>query len=208
MPESVKDHWDRVYSLQGRQAVSWFQPHAERSVRMIGETGVTTAAPIIDVGGGSSTLVDDLIEGGYTAVTILDISAAALASAMARLGARSGLVRWLEADITTAVLPEAAYELWHDRAVFHFLTAPGQRAAYVERMFRALKPGGYAIVATFAQDGPTRCSGLPVVRYSPETLQAALGPSFELLGYENEDHRAPSGVLQRFVYCRFRKAMA
>ena len=202
----AKEHWNRLYTKKPAAAVGWFQEHAGRSLRLIRDSGVTTAAPLIDVGGGASTLVDDLIELGYSAITVLDAAAAALAAAQERLGPRASRVQWLEADITTVVLPELAYELWHDRAVVHFLTAPEQRAAYVRQMIRALRPAGHVIVATFAQDGPTHCSGLPVVRYSAPQLAAAFGESFKLLGYENEEHRTPSGTLQQFLYCRFRKS--
>lgn len=201
-----KDHWERVYTTKPTNAVSWYQEHAEQSLRLIRATGAEHSAHIIDVGGGASTLVDDLLANGYSNVTVLDLSAAALVAAQKRLGQRGASVQWLEADITTAVLPEHAYDVWHDRAVFHFLTSPEDRAAFVRAVMRAVKPGGYVIVATFAEDGPTQCSGLPVRRYSPDQLHAEFGDPFELLRHEHEEHQTPFGTVQKFVYCYCRKA--
>lgn len=200
-----KTHWENFYSTRATTAVSWFQVHAELSLRLVRSTGATADSPIIDVGGGASTLVDDLLTAGYQNVTVLDLSAAALHAARGRLGARAASVQWLEADITCATLPAGAYEVWHDRAVFHFLTAPDDRAAYVRAALHAVKPGGHVIVATFADDGPTHCSGLPVVRYSADELHAAFGERFELLRHEKEAHRTPFGTVQQFVYCYCRK---
>lgn len=200
-----KDHWERVYSTKATDAVSWFQEHAEHSLRLIQRTDVPLSAAIIDVGGGASTLVDDLLAGGYSNLTVLDLSAAALAAAKRRLGALSSNVQWLEANITNVSLPANAYDVWHDRAVFHFLTDPEERRAYVQTVLRAVKPGGYVIVATFAEDGPTQCSGLPVMRYSANELHAQFGESFALLQQEKEAHRTPSGGIQQFVYCYCRK---
>jgi SAM-dependent methyltransferase len=196
-----KEHWDRVYATKPPSKVSWYQPHAERSMRLIQGTRVPRTAAIIDVGGGASTLVDDLLDQGYTALTVLDVSAAALAAARARLGARKSSVTWLESDITEARLPVHGYDLWHDRAVFHFLTSPEDRRKYVAAVLRAVRPKGHVIVATFAEDGPAQCSGLPVVRYRPEELHAEFGPSFALLQHEKEEHHTPSGTVQEFVYC-------
>jgi 2-polyprenyl-3-methyl-5-hydroxy-6-metoxy-1,4-benzoquinol methylase len=201
-----KDHWERVYVTKPAETVSWCQQHAERSLRLIAATGAGHSAHIIDVGGGASTLVDDLLAQGYTNITVLDLSAAALLAAQQRLGERGKGVEWLQADITTATLPEHAYDVWHDRAVFHFLTSPEDRAAYLRAVMRAVKPGGHVIVATFAEDGPTQCSGLPVVRYSPAELHAQFGKPFELLRQEREDHHSPSGTVQKFIYCYCRKA--
>lgn len=200
-----KDHWERVYSTKATDAVSWFQEHAEHSLRLIQRTGVPLSAAIIDVGGGASTLVDDLLASGYSNLTVLDLSAAALAAAKRRLGSLSSNVQWLEANITNASLPANGYDVWHDRAVFHFLTSPEERRSYVEAVLRAVKPGGHVIVATFAEDGPTQCSGLPVMRYSAAELHAQFGESFELLQQEKEAHRTPSGGVQQFVYCYCRK---
>lgn len=199
MPQ--KEHWEQVYTTKPTTGVSWFQVHAEQSLRLIQDTGVPRSAAIIDVGGGASTLVDDLLAGGYAALSVLDISAAALKAAQARLGPAANRVRWLVGDITTIDLPAQAFDVWHDRAVFHFLTTPEQRAAYVRQVLRAVKPGGHVIVSTFAEDGPLQCSGLPVVRYSADGLHAEFGAPFELVRHEKEEHRTPAGSIQQFVYC-------
>jgi ubiquinone/menaquinone biosynthesis C-methylase UbiE len=181
-----RDHWEKVYTTKSTDAVSWFQPHADVSLDLIKTTGAGLDAAIIDVGGGASTLVDDLLANGYTDLTVLDLSAAALAAARSRLGTRAAAVKWMEADITRAQLPANRYDIWHDRAVFHFLTAAKDRAAYVQAVFRAVKPGGHVIVATFAEDGPDKCSGLPVMRYRADQLHHEFGESFALLR-----HRPP-----------------
>ena len=196
-----KEHWEKVYTSKAANAVSWFQPHADLSVKLIKGTGASRDAAILDVGGGASTLVDDLLDNGYTNLTVLDLSAAALAAARKRLGARAANVRWIEADITQAELPADHFNVWHDRAVFHFLTSPEERAAYVQAVFRTVKPGGHVIVATFAENGPELCSGLPVMRYSADGLHAEFGESFTLLRHEEEAHHTPAGKVQQFVYC-------
>ncbi|MGA7594883.1 MAG: class I SAM-dependent methyltransferase [Gallionella sp.] len=200
-----KDHWEKVYTTRATDAVSWFQPHADLSAGLIKATGVGLDAAIIDVGGGASKLVDDLLALGYRNLTVLDLSAAALAAARHRLGARASGVRWIEADIIRASLPGRELDIWHDRAVFHFLTSPEERAAYVQAVFRAVKPGGHVIVATFAEDGPNQCSGLPVMRYRPDELHAEFGEAFTLLKHEKEAHHTPSGAVQQFVYCYCRR---
>jgi len=203
-----KNHWEQVYSTKAADHVSWYQEHAEQSLRLIRATGVPKYASIIDVGGGASTLVDDLIKGGYHALTVLDLSGAALSAAKKRLGSYADKVRWLEADIRNVELPPHAYDVWHDRAVFHFLTSPEDRHAYVATVLRAVKPGGHVIVATFAEDGPTQCSGLPVMRYSASELHAEFGAPFTLIRHEKEEHQTPSGTVQRFVYCYCRKSQS
>ena len=200
-----KDHWEKVYTTKASDAVSWFQPHADFSVGLIKATGAGLDASIIDVGGGASTLVDDLLANGYTDLTVLDLSASALAAARNRLGAKASAVRWIEADITKADLPGHQFDIWHDRAVFHFLTSPEDRAAYVRTVFHSVKPGGHVIVATFAEDGPNQCSGLPVMRYRPDELHAEFGEAFSLLHHEKEAHHTPSGTVQQFVYCYCRR---
>jgi len=200
-----KHHWEKVYETKSANTVSWFQEHAEQSLRLIRETGVPLTASIIDVGGGASTLVDDLLETGYQSVTVLDLSGAALAAAQKRLGSQAKSVRWIDANITSAELPAHAYDVWHDRAVFHFLISAADRHAYVEAVLRAVKPGGHVIVATFAEDGPTQCSGLPVMRYSAGDLHAEFGSPFTLLRHEKEEHHTPTGNVQKFVYCYCRK---
>jgi 2-polyprenyl-3-methyl-5-hydroxy-6-metoxy-1,4-benzoquinol methylase len=193
-------HWERVYREKAADNVSWFQAHAQRSLDMIQGIAAPSAS-VIDVGGGASTLVDDLLERGYRDVTVLDLSEAALDVARSRLGSRATLARWIAGDIRDAALPEAAYDIWHDRAVFHFLVNPADRAAYVRQAMKAVRPGGHVIVATFAPDGPDQCSGLPVMRYAPDELHGEFGSAFQLVEHANEEHRTPWGTLQRFVYC-------
>lgn len=201
----AKDHWEKVYSTKATDAVSWFQPHADCSLGLISAAGVGRDASVIDVGGGASTLVDDLLANGFTNVSVLDLSAAALDAARNRLDSRASGVCWIEADITKGDVPANHYDVWHDRAVFHFLTAPEDRAAYVEAVFRSVKPGGHVIVATFAEDGPAQCSGLPVKRYRAGELHAEFGDSFSLLSHRKEAHHTPSGTVQQFVYCYCRR---
>jgi len=200
-----KTHWETVYSSKSTDEVSWFQPHADLSLNLIKATGVGRGAAIIDVGGGASTLVDDLVAEGYADLTVLDLSAAALKAARKRLGAEADRVCWLEADITKAALPASRYDIWHDRAVFHFLTAPADRAAYVRTVLRAVRPGGHVIVATFAEDGPLQCSGLPVMRYRADELHDQFGEAFTLIQHQKEEHHTPFGTVQQFVYCYCRR---
>ena len=200
-----KEHWEQVYTTKGANSVSWFQEHAQQSLQLIRQTGVQKDAGIIDVGGGASTLVDDLLADGYSNVAVLDLSEAALAAAKQRLGGRTQQVSWLVGDITQVNLPRHAYAVWHDRAVFHFLTTAEEREAYVRAVLRAVRPGGHVIVATFAEDGPERCSGLPVVRYSADGLHAQFGAPFTLLRHEREEHHTPAGTVQKFIYCMCRK---
>lgn len=200
-----KQHWEQVYATRAANEVSWFQEHAALSLKLIRNAGVPTSASIIDVGGGASTLVDDLLAAGYGNVSVLDLSAAALAAARSRLGSRSAAVRWIEANVLEFDFPRHGYDVWHDRAVFHFLTGEAERHAYVRVVLRAVKPGGLVIVATFAEDGPTQCSGLPVMRYSADGLHAEFGEPFLLLGHERESHHTPTGREQKFVYCFCRK---
>lgn len=194
-----KDHWEQVYTTKATSGVSWFQEHARQSVQLIAQVGVPRDAGIIDVGGGASTLVDDLLDEGYTKVTVLDLSEAALAASQTRLGQRADDVSWLVGDITRVELPRHAYDVWHDRAVFHFLTFPEEREAYVQAVLRAVKPGGNVIVATFAEDGPEKCSGLPVMCYSADGLHAEFGAPFTLLLQEREEHHTPFGTVQKFI---------
>jgi ubiquinone/menaquinone biosynthesis C-methylase UbiE len=196
-----KSHWEYVYATKAPDAVSWYQPHATLSLQLIQRVAQGRPMHVIDVGGGASTLVDDLLDTAMSDISVLDISGAALAVARKRLGQRARGVQWLEGDITTVALPAASFDIWHDRAVFHFLTSPGERAAYVAQVRHAVKPGGHVIVAAFAPDGPQQCSGLPVVRYAPGALHAEFGGAFELLEHLREDHLTPAGVIQHFVYC-------
>lgn len=196
-----RQHWERIYSTRTADSLSWFQEHADLSVRLIRNTGLGKDAAIMDVGGGASTLVNDLVAEGYTDVTVLDLSSAALTVAKKRLGRHAGDVHWMEGDITRTKLPTYRFDIWHDRAVFHFLTDSADRQAYVEKVMRTVRPGGHVIVAIFAEDGPEQCSGLPVMRYQPETLHAEFGDAFLLVGHEQEAHHTPSGTVQQFVYC-------
>jgi len=199
---TTKSHWEGVYRSKAADQVSWYRPHLETSLRLIEQ-----AAPdhleraVIDVGGGESTLVDDLVSRGYGDVTVLDISQAAIDVAKARLGPAAALVRWISGDITQIELPAARYDVWHDRAVFHFLTDEGQRQVYVRQVAHAVKPGGHVIVATFGPEGPETCSGLDVVRYDANALHGQFGPKFELLDHRTELHETPWGATQQFLYC-------
>ena len=194
-------HWEKVYQTKAADAVSWYRPHLEKSLALIGRAAGNHSAAIIDVGGGESTLVDDLLASGYRDVTVLDISARAIEVAKNRLGGNAERVTWLAADITEAELPEHRYDVWHDRAVFHFLTEPQQRAAYVRQVARSVKPGGHVIVATFGPEGPQKCSGLDVVRYDADTLHDQFGAAFQLVESMTELHETPFGTTQQFVYC-------
>lgn len=196
-----KKHWEQVYTTKTSDSVSWFQEHAEQSLRLIHTTGLGADAAIVDIGGGASTLVDDLLAESYTDITVLDLSAAAMATARQRIGKRANDIKWIEGDITQVNLPPNRFDIWHDRAVFHFLTEPASRRLYVEQILHAVRPGGHIIVATFAEDGPDKCSGLPVMRYSPSTLHAEFGNGFKLLSHEKEVHHTPFGTTQQFIYC-------
>lgn len=195
------EHWEKVYQTKSADAVSWFQEHASRSLDIIRSIGADKSAGIVDVGGGASTLVDDLLEDGFRGITVLDLSQSALEVARSRLGAKSALASWIAGDICSVELPEKAYDIWHDRAVFHFLTEASDREAYVRQVMKSVKPGGHVIVATFAPNGPEQCSGLPVARYAPDQLHGEFGPAFDLVEHVLEDHATPWGSIQHFVYC-------
>jgi len=198
---NMKTHWEHIYQTKAPTQVSWYQEHARFSLQYIRNTGIQKTDAIIDVGGGASTLVDDLIADGYQDISILDVSAVALQLACQRLGERAVHVNWIEADITQADLPEQAYDLWHDRAVFHFLTQAIDRQRYIDNVRHAVRVGGHIIVATFAPDGPERCSGLEVVRYSSESLHDEFGGDFEVVDSTRETHHTPFGTEQKFIYC-------
>jgi len=197
-------HWDDVYASKNEAEVSWFELTPRTSLDLIRQSGAQKETVIIDIGGGASRLADDLLGDGYQAVTVLDLSEKAFAIARARLGSRASQVHWIGADVTLWQ-PSQRYDLWHDRAAFHFLTAPEDRQAYVDRLTRAVLPGGQVIIGTFAPDGPDKCSGLPVIRYDADSLQTTLGSRFELEQTLPYDHPTPSGGLQRFQFSRFRK---
>ena len=197
-------HWENVYGTKDEHAVSWFQEKPDISLDLIWATGVKTTASIIDIGGGASRLVDTLLDKDFKTVTVLDLSKKALAASKARLGTKGAQVQWVIADVTTWE-PSQTYDVWHDRAALHFLTDPKDRAAYAERVLRAVRPGGHVIIGTFAPDGPERCSDLPVVRHDAATLWELLGHSFELLESRRHDHLTPAGVTQKFQFSRFRR---
>jgi ubiquinone/menaquinone biosynthesis C-methylase UbiE len=196
-----EQHWERIYQTKASTEVSWYQPEARLSLGLIGRVAPKLDDPVLDVGGGASTLVDGLLAEGYREVTVLDLAAAALGRAQERLGERAARVRWIVADALEVPLPAASCAVWHDRAVFHFLTDARDRARYVAQVQRVVRPGGHVIVASFDPEGPARCSGLEVVRYSPDDLHAEFGSAFRLLESTKEDHRTPAGVVQPFVYC-------
>lgn len=195
-------HWQKVYATKAEKEVSWFQANPAPSLDLIAATGISTDAAIIDVGGGASQLVDSLLEQGFRRVAILDLSAKALEAAKNRLGRPGEAVDWIVADVTSWK-PSSTYDLWHDRAAFHFLTEPTDRNAYVGSLKKAVRPGGHVIIATFAPDGPEKCSGLPIVRYDPDELASTLGPAFRLVDSKRHDHMTPGGNTQRFQFSRF-----
>lgn len=200
----AKAHWEEVYAAKSEMEVSWYQEEPAVSITLIREAAPGPPARIIDVGGGASVLVDRLLDRGYRRLTVLDISATALERAKARLGDSESRVHWLVADITRADRI-GAYDVWHDRAVFHFLTSPDDRRSYLATAERSLRSGGHLILATFAPEGPDRCSGLPVCRYDARSLSETAGSSFELIRTVKETHRTPWGASQAFLYCLFRR---
>lgn len=201
-----KQHWESVYGAKAADAVSWYAPHLSRSLAYIRKAAPDRAARIIDVGGGESTLVDDLLAEGWRALTVLDISERALEVTRRRLGPRGASVHWRSENLLDASLPAGRFDVWHDRAVFHFLTTDRERQQYVRQVLHALKPGGMAIVATFGPDGPEKCSGLPVARYGAAQLHGSFGEPFQLVESATEVHRTPWGTPQQFVYCFCRRA--
>ena len=202
---SQKDHWEQVYTTKPSEKLGWYEPHLQTSLSWIKGLSLAVDTPIIDVGGGASTLVDDLLDAGYRSITVLDISEKALSSVKVRLGKKAELVTWLDGDITSVDLPIHSYELWHDRGVFHFFTLLEQQRKYRDNLLKALKPGGHLIIGTFAPEAPPKCSGLPVQRYNPEQLENALGGEFRLKRHHKELHITPGGVEQMYLYCHFRR---
>lgn len=200
-----KTHWEDIYNEKKPDQVSWYKPHLDLSLRILANAGLNPSSRVVDVGAGASTLVDDLIGFGVKSLAVLDISREALAVSKARLGQQANSVEWIESDITQAKLHKAHYDIWHDRAVFHFLTNAEDRRRYVAVMTEALKPQGQLVMATFSLEGPPRCSGLDIVRYSPQTLHAELGKDFRLAEALEEEHQTPFNTTQKFIYCRFQK---
>ena len=199
---TIKQHWDTVYATKGEHDVSWFEASPVVSLQLIEATGLTARTCVLDVGGGESRLVDALLARGVMCIAVLDVAREALARAQARLGDKARDVAWIEADVTGAWSWKEV-DIWHDRAVFHFLTERADRDSYKAKLAEMLKPGGSAILATFAPDGPEKCSGLPVARYSPEMLGSELGEGFVLVDSRRHTHTTPWGTLQAFQYSRF-----
>lgn|SRR5487761_1897140 len=197
----IQAHWERVYGTKAPDQVSWFLPHLRTSLDLIERAAVNRSASIIDVGAGASTLADDLMAAGYRDLTVLDISQAAIELAKKRLGEASKPIRWLRADVTERNFPARCFDVWHDRAVFHFLTKPEERLAYVRNVAWAVKPGGHVIVSTFGPEGPQKCSGLDVMRYDAASLHDEFGTRFRLVESSQELHRTPFGNTQQFLYC-------
>lgn len=201
----IQSHWTQVYQTKAAHEVSWYQDHPDVSLAFIDQAHIVRDAAIIDVGAGASTLVDHLVASGYTDITLLDLSEAALNTARTRLGVVAVQLKWLVGDITSIALPQHRYDLWHDRAVFHFLTESVQRELYVAQVRHAVKPGGHVVMATFAPDGPEQCSGLTTARYNAAALHSIFGSGFDLVSSTQETHVTPGGSEQKFVYCYCRK---
>ncbi|MCT6699791.1 class I SAM-dependent methyltransferase [Rheinheimera sp. 4Y26] len=199
-----QQHWEQVYQQKQPEQVSWYQPESGLSLQLI-QQYTSPDASLIDVGSGATGLIGDLIKLGYHQLTALDISAAALQVNQQRLGDKATLVQWLVADITKTQLPAQAYDLWHDRAVFHFLTEKPDRESYVNNLKHSLKTGGYLLISCFSEQGPEKCSGLPVVRYNTQSLAAEFGDNFVLKQQHNELHHTPFGTSQAFLYLLLQK---
>ncbi len=199
----TQEHWNQVYTAENETEVSWYQPSPKRSLTLIRSAAPNVSSSIIEVGGGASYLVDELLALGYSDLTVLDVSSVALNRSKERLGKLADKVVWIAADITE-LTPSRTWDVWHDRAVFHFLTQTKDQDAYIAALETGTKPGSVAVISTFALDGPERCSGLPVQRYSPSTLAARIGPKFELVSEASESHTTPWGSLQKFTYAVLR----
>jgi trans-aconitate methyltransferase len=199
-----QQHWNEVYQTRKTDNVSWYQARPEMSLSLIDACGLAPDAPVIDVGGGASVLADCLLEAGFTSLAVLDISGVALAHVRTRLGNRAHSVAWLESDVTS-FRPAQRYALWHDRAVFHFLTAADDRRLYLDTLRQSLEPEGHVIIATFASDGPEKCSGLDTRRYDDSMMQSEFGPEFRLMETRRETHITPWQSEQRFIYFRFQR---
>ncbi len=204
----MQSHWQGVYSRRQPTEVSWYQQRPERSIHLINSTGVERDSKLIDVGAGASTLADHLIDDGYTRITLTDISAEALELTGRRLARQTDCIRLHRGDLLSEPLPESGYRVWHDRALFHFMTSPEMRACYHLRLNQSLAADGWLLIATFAEDGPEQCSELPVVRYSEETIEREFGDQFRLVTTERELHQTPAGKSQSFIYALFRRRSA
>ena len=199
------EHWEQIYASRSCRQVGWYAPHLDTSVKWIAELDLDTGDPIIDVGGGASTLVDDLLLAGHRNLTVLELSENAIALSRERLGAKSDSITWLQQDVTQSELPSRHFSLWHDRAVFHFLIDPQQQQKYKDALLEALMVGGHFIIGAFDLEAPPQCSGLPVQRYSAEMLSTRFVKEFRLKRHHHEIHRTPSGVEQSYVYCLFQR---
>lgn len=198
---NVAAHWDTVFKTKAPDQVSWYRPHLDLSLELIQRFAADRSASIIDVGAGESTLVDDLLAREYERVTVLDVSHTAIEETKARLKSAADRVRWLVGDITEVALPEHSFDVWHDRAVFHFMVDERSRHKYVRAVANAVRPGGHVIVSTFGPQGPEKCSGLDVVRYDADSLHREFGRKFRIEESAMEIHRTPWGADQQFVYC-------
>ena len=199
------EHWDKIYSTKSAQQVGWYTPHLKTSIKWITELNLTAEDPVIDVGGGASTLVDDLLIAGHKELTVLDLSEGAISLTRKRLGTLSSSVTWMNGDVTKIELPSQYFKLWHDRAVFHFLIDIERQQRYKDALLEALKEDGYFIIGTFDLEAPPQCSGLPVQRYTSEILCSTFGKEFQLKRHQHEIHRTPSGLEQTYVYCLFQR---
>ena len=199
-------HWNDRYSTTPIDRLGWYRTHLERSLEWIDEIDLPRDAPLIDVGAGASTLVDDLLDRGYSNLAALDVSGEALSIARARLGETAQRVSWQVGDVTSVELPAAAYDLWHDRAVYHFLTDPTDRVLYREALGRALRPSGYLMIGVFSPAAPAKCSGLPVRRYSLEQLESEFAGDFDLIDKSSDLHTTPGGVEQPYTYALFTRS--
>jgi len=199
------EHWEQIYASRSCRQVGWYAPHLDTSIKWIAELDLAAEDPIIDVGGGASTLVDDLLLAGHKNLTVLELSENAIAVSRERLGAKSDSITWLQQDVTQSELPSRHFNLWHDRAVFHFLTDPQQQQRYKDALLAALKVDGHFIIGVFDLEAPPQCSGLPVQRYSAEMLCSRFAKEFRLKRHHHEIHRTPSGLEQSYVYCQFQR---
>jgi trans-aconitate methyltransferase len=204
MSEGRQAHWDHIYETKAEDELSWYQDVPAISLELIRAAGVKNGAAVIDIGGGESRLVDALLVQGFWDLTVLDLSVKALAAAQARLASNAAKVTWIAADVT-AWEPVRTYDLWHDRAAFHFLTEAAERQSYAVRVMRAVRPGGYVIIGTFAPDGPERCSGLPVMRHDAASIGAVLGDEFALILSRREEHVTPASKTQHFQFSLFQR---
>ncbi len=206
MSNERTSHWDNIYGTKADEQVSWFQERPEPSLTLLALAGAKPSSAIIDIGAGASHLVDALLADGFEDLSVLDISRTALERDRGRLGKAAAKVAWICADVTDWK-PDRGYDVWHDRAAFHFLTDPADQAAYAANLAQVLKPGGHAIIGTFAPDGPEKCSGLPIVRHDAGSIGAVLGSEFQLVDSRRHEHRTPWDSVQHFQFSTFRRSV-